>query len=249
MKSYIKFLVSARTIIEGQLHIECSFTEEREQILMSKSEHEDFITTKPDVILRVDGKQSELLLEHSEILIALIGKYLTVKDIHRLFLTDPDGPTYSKTLKTVYRHLDTLEEAGLVKVAGHRRHEGRGQPEKLYCRSALIYFMRDREDMKWWETSEGKKQLQTLADLIVTYFKVDSGKAKSIAKLLGKYYEAWNETLRDLLDETSRNEELAQIFSDVDLRDIKSMSGMVSILGVLMKNPEIFEQLKGQLKT
>ncbi|MHA1958598.1 MAG: hypothetical protein ACW99U_00045 [Candidatus Thorarchaeota archaeon] len=206
--------------------------------------HEDFITSKPDTIVFVGENQMELLDEHMDITVALIGKNLTVKEIHRLYLEDTEGPTYSKTLKTVYRHLDALEEAGLVRVAGHRKYEGSRQTEKLYCRSARIYFQEDAKGPKWWETEEGQRQLDELGKLVVGFFNIPSERSKQIKKLLQKYYDIWGQVVRRLFEETARDEALADIFGDVGIGEIKEQSRMVGLLGAISQSPELFEQMR-----
>jgi DNA-binding transcriptional ArsR family regulator len=78
---------------------------------------------------------------------------------------NPDGPVYSKSLKTVYRHLNILEKAGLVKIAGHRKYPGSRQTEKLCCRTATVFFQEREAEEKWWETEEGKQNVTKIGEL------------------------------------------------------------------------------------
>jgi DNA-binding transcriptional ArsR family regulator len=206
-------------------------------------DYEDFITSKPDTILFVRDDQMALIDEHVEIIVALIGKNLTVKEIHRLYLEDAEGPTYSKTLKTVYRHLDALEEASLVRVAGHRKYEGSRQTEKLFCRTARIYFQEDTKDSKW-ESKEGQQQLRQLGKLIVGFFKIPPGRSKKIQDLLERYYDAWSQIVRKLFQETSEDEMLADIFGDVGIGEIKEQSRMVGMIGVMLEHPDLLTEFQ-----
>ncbi|UCE11250.1 MAG: helix-turn-helix transcriptional regulator [Candidatus Thorarchaeota archaeon] len=206
--------------------------------------HEDFITSKPETIMFVGERQMELLDEHVDIIGALIGKNLTVKEIHRLYLVDTEGPTYSKTLKTVYRHLNALEKADLVRVAGHRKYEGSRQTEKLYCRSARIYFQQDPKGPKWWETIDGQRQLDQLGKLAVKFFDIPSERSKQIKKLVQQYYDNWGQVVRELFEKIAEEETLADIFGDADIGEIKEQSRIVGMLGAISQSPELFKNMR-----
>ncbi|MFW9851063.1 MAG: hypothetical protein ACFFF4_18205, partial [Candidatus Thorarchaeota archaeon] len=80
-----------------------------------KPEYEDFVTGKPELVRILTQEQMDLATEHMDILKELVRKNLTVKEIHTLFW-DSSKQEYSKTIKTIYRYMDALEETGLVKV-------------------------------------------------------------------------------------------------------------------------------------
>ncbi len=214
-----------------------------------KREFEDFITSAPNTVMAIDDEQTELIGEHSQILIALLGKNMTVKEIHRLFLEDPEGPSYSKTLKTVYRHLDILEKSGLVKLAGHRKYEGSRQTEKLYCRAAQVYFQRDARGPKWWETEEGRNRIQKTSELVAKFFALPDKSIKHFSSLLERHYAAWNQTVMKLFEETANNSELADIFKDVGLSDIKDLARIVGLMGVLLEEPKLMNEFRQLLTT
>ncbi|MFW9981829.1 MAG: hypothetical protein ACFFE3_07930, partial [Candidatus Thorarchaeota archaeon] len=117
-----------------------------------KDPPQDFITSGPMPVIMTNDEQMNLINENIEIIGALgTRQFMTVKQIHHLFLEDPKGPVYSKGLKTIYRHLENLEKAGLVKIAGHRKYPGSRQTEKLYCRTGKVFFQeRDATGSKWW---------------------------------------------------------------------------------------------------
>ncbi|MHA2424797.1 MAG: hypothetical protein ACXAEF_08420, partial [Candidatus Thorarchaeota archaeon] len=98
-----------------------------------KPDFEDFVTVKPELVLILTKDQMDLAMEHIGILKELVTKNLTVKEIHSLYW-DSSKKEYSKTIKTIYRYMDSLEEEGLVKVAGHRKPTDSRMTEKLYCR-------------------------------------------------------------------------------------------------------------------
>jgi hypothetical protein len=207
-------------------------------------DYEDFLSTNPDTIMFIEPDQNTTLKEHIEILGALIGKNLTVKQIHQLYLEDPDGPSYSKTLKTVYRHLDSLESAGLIKVAGYRKYKGSRQTEKLYCRSAIVYFPAEPPGVNWWETEEGKEHIDRTISAAIEFFQFPESKKAQLAKALVGYYDAWNIIVRRIFEETEKNDGLANIFRDSELGEIKEITRTIGLLGVISEYPEVFEKLR-----
>jgi Fe2+ or Zn2+ uptake regulation protein len=115
-----------------------------------------FIEDKPNLIKDIKVETKQLLRDHKLIFHGLMqNPNLSAKDIHELYW-DPAEHKYTKSMKTVYRYLDLLEEAGLVKVSGHRKPVDSHMTEKLYCRTALLYY--SKEPVKWWELPEYKNQ-------------------------------------------------------------------------------------------
>ncbi|MCK5670840.1 hypothetical protein KAI10_05620, partial [Candidatus Bathyarchaeota archaeon] len=70
------------------------------------AEYEDYIIDKPERFKLMPESVFSLAKEHGAIMDALARANLTVKEIHDLYSL-PDGK-YSKTLKTIYRYMDTL---------------------------------------------------------------------------------------------------------------------------------------------
>ena len=64
---------------------------------------------------------------------------MTTKEIHDLYIDD-ETKNHTYTIKTIYRYLEILEEIDLVKIGGHRITEGMRLAEKLYTRTANIFF-------------------------------------------------------------------------------------------------------------
>ncbi|MGY5852463.1 MAG: hypothetical protein RTU92_02725 [Candidatus Thorarchaeota archaeon] len=209
--------------------------------------YEDFISAAPDTIHLYTSDDKVLVDEYGVIIGALIGKTLTVKEIHRLYLEDPEGPVYSKTLKTVYRHLDALEKVGLIKVAGYRKYEGSRQTEKLYCRSAKVYFPVETTETKWWESNEGRELVEKIVKVAVEFYQLPSADPQQMIKMLAEHYGAWGQIVRRLFEETAENEKLADIFSDVEMHEIKDVARMIGTFGIILNHSEIIERMRNWL--
>ena len=99
-----------------------------------------FIEKNPKIIANIELEKKQLLRDYKIIFMGLSQKkYLSAKDIHQLYW-EPTEQKYSKSKKTVYRYLDLLEEANLIMECGYRKPNDSHMTEKLFCRTALLYF-------------------------------------------------------------------------------------------------------------
>ena len=213
-----------------------------------KPEYEDFISTPSDTIKFVKKKQMALMDEYIDIIRALSGKNMTVKELHSLFW-DPEKRKFGKTIKTVYRHLDTLENAGLVKVVGHRKPVNSRLTEKLYSRAAKVFFLEEKDrGPKWWETKEGESQIEELVTVIWEYFDIEGDDTTKFQQLLKQYYDGWDSTVMDLFSKTQNNESISDIFSKAGINQIKSLSGFIGILGAFSKHPQLLENMLKEIR-
>lgn len=209
-----------------------------------ESDYDDFITAFPDPVKVLQKQEMELAYEHTLLLTSLGKKNMTAKEIHSLFW-DPDEEKYTKTIKTVYRYLEALETAGLVKEGGHRKPKDSRLTEKLYCRSAVVFFARDRDEIpKWWMSGEGKSLFKKLSDVSKEFFAIPDNDISVFQKLMIEFYSARTDVVERFLLEISDNKELTEILSGQGIDEIKFILGMVGLLGVLTKNPELMGSLQ-----
>lgn len=209
-----------------------------------ESDYDDFITAFPDPVKVLQKQEMELAYEHPMLLRSLGKQNMTAKEIHSLFW-DPDEEKYTKTIKTVYRHLEALETAGLVKEAGHRKPKDSRLTEKLYCRSAVVFFARDRDEIpKWWMSGEGKLLFKKLSDVSKEFFAIPNENIGTFQKLMIEFYSARTDVLEKFLLEISDNKEMTEILSGQGIDEIKFILGMVGLLGAMAKNPELLNSLQ-----
>ena len=212
-----------------------------------KPEYEDFVTVKPELVKILTKDQMELAMEHVDILRELVNNNLTVKEIHALFW-DSSKKKYSKTIKTIYRYMDALEDAGLVKIAGHRKPTDSRMTEKLYCRSAMV-FTQDEEDKKprWYQTEAGEEILQDTANLILGFFEVSDSKEKEIEDLLVRYYSSRDKIVGEFIQRLAKDESLAKTMEKIGVGEFKGIASLLGMLGVLLKMPEFQDQVRETL--
>jgi transposase len=212
-----------------------------------ENDYDDFITAVPDPVKVLQKEEMELALEHSLILRALGKQNMTAKEIHFLFW-DPDEEEYSKTIKTIYRYLEALETEGLVKEAGHRKPKNSRLTEKLYCRTAIVFFARDRDEIpKWWTSAEGKSLFNKLGEVMKEYFALSNKDAKSLQKLLIEFYSTRSDILEQFLFNISENKELTELVRGHGIYEIKFIAGMIGFLGVIVKNHDLLTSLQNIL--
>jgi flagellar motor component MotA len=212
-----------------------------------KPEYEDFVTVKPELVKILTKKQMELVREHIDILGELTKKNLTVKEIHSLFW-DSNAKEYTKTIKTIYRYMDGLEKAGLVKVAGHRKPTDSRMTEKLYCRTAMVFTQKEEDrSPRWYETDKGKEDLQDAVQLILRYFSISADRQGEMEKLLLQYYSARDKTVGEFLQKLAKDETLAGMMEKMGIGEFKSIASVLGMLGVLRNLSDFQKDVKDVL--
>ena len=206
--------------------------------------YEDFITEKPEGFRLISNEMILKAKEHSEILTALNKGNMTVKEIHKLYKL-PDGK-YTKTLKTVYRHLDALEQLDLIKVAGHRKYEGARSLEKLYCRTAKV-FTDDRPKKKEWLTSEdGKQYLDSLTE-VLWLIRHGKGKREELGRLIKQFFVELQDNTNKMVTEISRDQRYSDLIENNSFDHIKSLLEIAPPIITLMDNPDLLDRIRKEL--
>ncbi len=212
----------------------------------------DYIIEKPEVVIEINPEKRSLLKEHRKIFGALSAKgNLTVKEIHAIFW-DPMQTKYEKSMKTIYRYMDLLENAKLVKIAGHRKQENSRMIEKLYCRSALLYYDKETPSMeKWWKTPEYERIIQKSIDFFILYKNLPEGSNSKLKSLMESFIETRVGYINNQLKDIKSNPEFVKFFSDLSGMEMKSIITDVALFQIFMHDKKIiegFRQLKGNIK-
>ncbi len=206
-----------------------------------------YITYKPQNVKFVSKEELDLIKEHYLIISALRNTLMSVKDIHNLFQDQKTG-NYTYTLKTIYRHLEKLDDAGIVTAAGYREKKGTRSCEKVYCRTAKIYYPEfEEKDLECWELENGEKYAQifriTLAELLQT----SEPDKTPFNKLFKKLNVLQTKTKKDLFEKAGKNAELADSLSQIDINKLNSITDLASILKVLLQEPDLLNQMQSLL--
>ncbi|MFW9787833.1 MAG: hypothetical protein ACFFE2_09810 [Candidatus Thorarchaeota archaeon] len=211
---------------------------------METPDYEDTIGEKPARVKLLDNDQYTLMNTHIEIIRALCCKYLTVKEIHRHFLVSPEKPSYSRALKTLYRDLDILEKSELVKVVGYRKYKGSRQTEKLYSCTAEVFFPQESVvTSKWWLSKTGQEYLTQLSQLIIEFFHVTGTEQSQIKKLLERFFELWDKTVRQLFRRSEESEKLTAILSGMDISWMDDTTRFIGMMGAFFTDSSLFGDL------
>ncbi|MFX1537955.1 MAG: hypothetical protein ACFFDI_27495, partial [Promethearchaeota archaeon] len=179
------------------------------------SEYCFYITYKPQNLKFVSKEELDLIKEHYLIISALRNTVMSVKDIHNLF-RDHETGDHTYTLKTIYRHLEKLEAAGIVTAAGYREKKGTRSCEKVYCRTAKAFCPEIEEgELEWWELENVEKYAQifriTLAELLHT----SEPDEKSFTELFKKFNVLQTRAKKELFKKAENNAALADSLSQV----------------------------------
>lgn len=206
-------------------------------------DYKDFITARPEPIIFLSEEQAAVIKEHGDIIRAMVGKNLTAKEVHALYW-NPEKEKYDKTIKTVYRYLEALEQVGLVQECGHRKPKDSRLTEKLFCRTANVFLHEEKEDQpKWWTGKKGKTIIKKLTILVEELFDI-SVDADAFRESMEQYYEQHEKITMELYRKTPEREGISEIFSKEDLYGIKYLGDMVATLGVMLRDPELCDQFK-----
>jgi len=170
---------------------------------------------------------------------------MTAKEIHYLYYDDK-GKKHSKTIKTIYRYLEKLEDAELVTIAGHRITKGSRVAEKLYSRTARIFILKSFESDMCEETSN--EIIQMIIKLIGPLFEIEETKIPAFKKNFSQFFEKLPKQSSELLEILAKDEEVGEYFGKSSLSRINYILNLSSAFGVLLRHPEIIEQFRNLIK-
>lgn len=218
--------------------------------------YKDYISYEPKEARFLPKEGLMILEEHSIIVKALRNKHMTVKELHNLYY-DIEKQKHTFTIKTIYRHLEKLEEAGLVTTAGHRITKGARMFEKLYCRTAKVYFSAesDEEGVKIWDLEDGatysvmdmlqlEKFSQKLEILMSELFDNPELDHESFDHFIQTLYKIRIKSIIDIYEKTKKSEVLSELLANSTLSEIDSLTNLVGILSAFLQNPELITRLK-----
>jgi predicted GNAT family acetyltransferase len=204
-------------------------------------EYEDYIIDKPERFKLMPESVFSLAKEHGIIMDALARANLTVKEIHDLYSL-PDGK-YSKTLKTIYRYMDILEQIGLVKLAGHRKTKGKRTLQKLYCRTAKVFFNDDdAHKEEWLQTDKGRRFIDMLTTLIGQLHGRE-GETEALRETVLAYFRSSQIHINEIIDKTMTDDRFSDTMDKYDLNEIKAALTFVSHIQVMLDSQETIDEM------
>jgi Fe2+ or Zn2+ uptake regulation protein len=210
---------------------------------MSK-DYEDYITSRAEGFRLIDNEMMRKAKEHSEILTALTKGNMTVKEIHKLYRL-PDGK-YTKTLKTVYRHLDALEQLDLIKVAGHRKYDGARGVEKLFCRTAKVFTDDQSKEKEWLITEDGKNFLNSLTE-VIWLIKDGKGDKAELRKLVEQIFSETQDHTKNMIRQMATDPRYSDLIEGTSFEHIKALLEIAPHILSTMENKDLMEKIRKEL--
>jgi len=215
-----------------------------------KPPSDDFISEKPKIIQKFSSSIRPLLREHT-IIVKGLGKhkFLSVKEIRNLYWNEKEKK-HTKSMKTIYRHMEILENANLVKVAGHRKPKDGRMTEKIYCRTATIYFLKDEEDnnaddeIPYWKSEDFQKRIKFLAKILIQTNDIDQKREIEVCTLIEKYTEMQAMNFTTIFGKIEANPTLVEGYEEFSLMDFKQMLSDLSMYEIILQYPEFIKQIQ-----
>ncbi|NHJ02319.1 MAG: hypothetical protein EAX86_09310 [Candidatus Heimdallarchaeota archaeon] len=208
---------------------------------------QDFITYEPEIVKYLTEDQIKLVNEYDRIIKALKNKYLTVKEIHELYFNF-DLKKYRYSLKTIYKHLDKLDKHGLVKIAGYRAVKGKRVSEKIYTRTAHLFYPMfitkpsKEEEEKHWHNANG---IYHILSYLMKKQNIPSGQKEQFFDFYGHFQKIKFNILLEILESLTSNMEIAAFLSSISVDEVNDVNDIITILAYFIRFPEMLEQLKG----
>ncbi|MFW9924514.1 MAG: transcriptional repressor [Candidatus Thorarchaeota archaeon] len=209
-----------------------------------KMKFKDFIEYESQMVVFLNEEQTKLTNKYNEIFRALREKkQMTAKEIHDLYI-DEETQKHIYTIKTIYRYLERLEESGLIQVAGHRLTEGQRLTEKLYARTANIFFKAEKEKVHPEAIKYRKDRLKDIYTFMSEVERKPIIDYQEFEELFMRKIELEQQMLRSLTSKIPKNETLTKLFSSMDIDSINYVNDTTAMLLVLVQHPEIYTKLQ-----
>ncbi len=208
----------------------------------------DYSTIKPEPIKFLSNKEMEIVGTYHKIISALRLKSMSTKDIHNLYY-DEEKKEYTYTIKTIYRYIEKLEKAGLIKESGYRVTEGTRLCEKLYTRTAKIFyggFVESDED--WWDSEDGIRWCKDLSIVFGELFQKPDIDHQAFYETFKSFAKKQYRIMYEVLEMNQDNEKLEEIYGRLSIEKINKMNYYISILTALLREPEFYKQFQEILK-
>lgn len=203
--------------------------------------YQDIIEEKQVSVLNVEPEVKAKKLHnplYMPIIKILREGYRTFKEIKEEYTK------YASTVppdKTLYRHLNSLKEAGLIIEIGKRVYKGKSMTEKLFARTAKFFYTASKAKGKE-HTDRVKKQSILLSKFFALTRDVKEDSVGCIEAFLTKQYS------RDLgaIDElfTKFPDEVAEIAGNLPHDDLQAVVEEYVRINIILNFPGIREELK-----
>ncbi|NHJ49609.1 MAG: hypothetical protein FK733_17600 [Asgard group archaeon] len=208
----------------------------------------DHITFTPKPVKLLTDDQIKLLNEHYNIIKALRGINLTAKDMLEIFY-NKEKDEYEKDIRTIYRYIKILEKADLIIESGYRVAEGTRLVEKLYSRTANIFYAAYEEGRdNWWDTDEGKEWSLKLSIIFSELFDKPDLNHDDFYEIYKIFAEIQDKTIYDILNTAVESKKVEDVYSKLHIDKVNKLNYYVSIMTAFLKKPELVEMFLELIK-
>jgi hypothetical protein len=203
----------------------------------------DYINYTPEIVKFITEDEIALAEKFPVIIDALRKKNMTVKEIHKLFF-DPELKSNTYAIKTIYRHLEELERAGLVSVAGFRETKGSRKAEKLYTKSAIIFFHKKDEEYMHHKMDVRKKIVQQLYIVLGEMLQKKEIDFDKFSNLMHTFLDKQHYAIDSIIEGIQENKVLADLYGEMDPEYISVINTFSAVFITLLNNPSMFKILE-----
>ena len=206
-------------------------------------EYKDYIDFKPKAMSFLNNEQTELGIKYGVIIKALREKCMTAKEIHDLYI-DEDTKKHTCTLKTIYRYLERLEEADIVKICGHRITKGKSLSEKLYSRTAKTFF-KSMDHKRSPKAMKNRKDAMKKIHLVlgeVSEKPIIS--VKEFENIFNQFINSEIISFEKIAKTATDSDKLQNMYSELDIDYINYINDMAARFLVLMNNSELIRNIQ-----
>lgn len=211
-----------------------------------KPSYQDVLSFKPAAMKIIrDVKTAKILRDpiYFPVVKALRKGPMTVRELEAAYnvLAADSGTCEPKSDKTIYRYLKVLEDAELVVPAGQRVVLGKTATETLFARVARAFLIQAPET-KGEGKEKGKRMVLRISKLLGVVY----GNREPDLECCEKFFDEVEKESKALAEHllAAADEETLELATSGEWEEIDEILGMVTIFGLLLKRPELLEELK-----
>ncbi len=233
-----------------------NFSDEKNELEEDEQEFFDIIHTQPKTIEFIsDPEKINLMLRNDlyPILALLRHGSFTVKEITELYSTYAGSRTKAKSEKTIYRYLRELKNGGLIDEVGQRVIKGQTATEKIWGRTAKVFFIQRKEDEDFKDKlcdenciacrddgihQDSQKGIALLS-LLKSIYPVENTRI-NFAKFMNSLESAIMKTFQTQLNSLTE-EELNQV-AKLPYSSINTILNISGVIGLMHDEPDFLER-------
>ncbi|MHA1125205.1 MAG: hypothetical protein ACTSO7_04350 [Candidatus Heimdallarchaeota archaeon] len=208
-----------------------------------KPKYKDFIEHEPEIVRFLNTEDTELTKKYIRIIKALREKHMTVKEIHDLYI-DEETKKHTYTIKTIYRYLEKLEDADLIIVSGHRLTKGNRLPEKLYARTANIFFKSQEEKTSPEAIEKRKDMIKKIYGILNEVGDAPMIDYQEFEEIITKKLELELKYIREVIEKVPDNKKLSEIFSGSDIGSVNYLNEFAGDILLMIKHPDLIDKIQ-----